>query len=197
MQTFLPYPDFTATAAVLDVRRLGKQRVEALQVLRAMTVPEYGWRHHPVAKMWAGYDEALVRYGLEVCAAWTAGGTGSGSAKAGTATALTTSDASASVVKLLYPSGSADVAVTINNPNPYAVTVSSVTGNGTITSGNATCDASNGVTFTDQTGLSIVVPANGNKTTVFANAASMSNASVDACQGQTFTIPVSISGASS
>ncbi len=74
MQTFLPYPDFTATAAVLDVRRLGKQRVEALQVLRAMTVPEYGWRHHPVAKMWAGYDEALVRYGLEVCAAWTAGG---------------------------------------------------------------------------------------------------------------------------
>jgi len=74
VQTFLPYPDFTATAAVLDVRRLGKQRVEALQVLRAMTVPEYGWRHHPVAKMWAGYDEALVRYGLEVCAAWTAGG---------------------------------------------------------------------------------------------------------------------------
>ena len=74
MQTFLPYPDFTATAAVLDVRRLGKQRVEALQVLRAMTVPDYGWRHHPAARMWAGYDEALVRYGLEMCAAWTAGG---------------------------------------------------------------------------------------------------------------------------
>ena len=74
MQTFLPYPDFTATAAVLDVRRLGEQRVETLQVLRAMRVPGYGWRHHPVAKMWAGYDEARVRYGLEMCAAWTAGG---------------------------------------------------------------------------------------------------------------------------
>lgn len=74
MQTFLPYPDFAATAAVLDPRRLGKQRVEALQVLRATAVPDYGWRHHPVARMWAGYDEALVRYGLEVCAAWTVGG---------------------------------------------------------------------------------------------------------------------------
>lgn len=74
MQTFLPYPDFRATAAVLDPRRLGKQRVEVLQVLRAMTVPGYGWRHHPVARMWAGYHEALVRYGLEICAAWCASG---------------------------------------------------------------------------------------------------------------------------
>ena len=130
-------------------------------------------------------------------AAWTAGGTGSGAAKAGTAKALTTSDATASVVDLLYPSGSADVAVTIDNPNPYAVTVTSVAGNGAITSGNATCDASNGVSFTDQTGLTLTVPANDHLTHVFANAASMSNASVDACQGQTFTIPVTVSGASS
>jgi hypothetical protein len=74
VQTFLPYPDFAATAAVLDPRRLGKQRVEALQVLRALRVPGYGWRHHPVVKMWAGYDETLVRYGLEICAAWRAAG---------------------------------------------------------------------------------------------------------------------------
>ncbi|GAA3670378.1 MSMEG_6728 family protein [Nonomuraea antimicrobica] len=72
MQTFLPYPDFTATAAVLDPLRLGKQRVETLQILRALTVPGYGWRHHPVVKMWAGYEEALVRYGLEVCHRWCA-----------------------------------------------------------------------------------------------------------------------------
>ncbi|WP_433041738.1 MSMEG_6728 family protein [Dactylosporangium sp. CS-033363] len=72
MQTFLPYADFAATAAVLDQRRLGKQRVEALQVLRGLVVPGYGWRHHPAVKMWAGCEEALVRYGLEMCAAWTA-----------------------------------------------------------------------------------------------------------------------------
>lgn len=74
MQTFLPYPDFHATAEVLDPRRLGKQRVEAIQVLRALTVPGYGWRHHPAAAMWAGYEEALTRYGLTVCAVWCATG---------------------------------------------------------------------------------------------------------------------------
>lgn len=71
MQTFLPYADFAATARVLDQRRLGKQRVEALQVLRALTVPGYGWRHHPAARMWTGYEEALTRYGLEICRHWT------------------------------------------------------------------------------------------------------------------------------
>ncbi|WP_026877922.1 MSMEG_6728 family protein [Jiangella gansuensis] len=70
MQTFLPYPDFTASARVLDQRRLGRQRVEALQLLRAITWPGYGWRHHPAAHMWAGYEEALARYGLTVCAHW-------------------------------------------------------------------------------------------------------------------------------
>ncbi|TDE28606.1 cytoplasmic protein [Nonomuraea mesophila] len=86
MQTFLPYPDFAASAAVLDPLRLGKQRVEALQVLRALTVPGYGWRHHPVVKMWAGYEEALVRYGLEVCARWCSLG------RADTCAATITSD---------------------------------------------------------------------------------------------------------
>ncbi|MBB4787280.1 MSMEG_6728 family protein [Streptomyces rapamycinicus] len=70
MQTFLPYPDFRSSALVLDRRRLGKQRVEALQVFRGLVVPDYGWRHHPAVRMWAGYEEALVRYGLEVCMVW-------------------------------------------------------------------------------------------------------------------------------
>ncbi|MGW8064084.1 MSMEG_6728 family protein [Streptomyces ziwulingensis] len=70
MQTFLPHPDFSESALALDRRRLGKQRVEALQVLRGLTVPGYGWRHHPAVRMWTGYEEALVRYGLEVCRVW-------------------------------------------------------------------------------------------------------------------------------
>jgi hypothetical protein len=70
VQTFLPYEDFTATARALDQRRLGKQRVETIQILRALTWPKYGWRHHPAVKMWAGYEEALVRYGLDICAVW-------------------------------------------------------------------------------------------------------------------------------
>ncbi|MGW4509997.1 MSMEG_6728 family protein [Streptomyces sp. NPDC004436] len=74
MQTFLPFASFDASAAALDPRRLGKQRVEAVQALRGLVVPGYGWRRHPAVRMWAGYEEALVRYGLEICEAWTAGG---------------------------------------------------------------------------------------------------------------------------
>jgi hypothetical protein len=72
VQTFLPYPSFAASAAALDPVRLGKQRVETLQLLRANTVPDYGWRHHPAAKMWAGRLPALVAYGLAMTDAWIA-----------------------------------------------------------------------------------------------------------------------------
>jgi hypothetical protein len=70
MQTFLPYPDFEASARALDDRRLGKQRVEAMQVLRALTRPVYGWKRHPAVLMWRGYEEALGAYGLTVCREW-------------------------------------------------------------------------------------------------------------------------------
>src|SRR5215210_7271536 len=72
-------------------------------------------------------------------AAWTADGTGNGYAKATSAQVLTTSDASASTVAQLYPGGSGDVKVTINNPNAYAVTVTGITGNGAITADKAGC----------------------------------------------------------
>ena len=74
MQTFLPYASFAASAEVLDAPRLGKQRVETFQLLRANTVPDYGWRHHPAAKMWRGHLPALVAYGLAMTDAWTATG---------------------------------------------------------------------------------------------------------------------------
>ena len=76
MQTFLPYADFARSAAVLDDRRLGKQRVEALQVVRALTRETYGWKHHPAVLMWDGYVEALGAYGLVMCAEWTSRGYG-------------------------------------------------------------------------------------------------------------------------
>jgi hypothetical protein len=37
MQTFLPYPDFRESLQVLDNKRLGKQRVEAYQIISAIT----------------------------------------------------------------------------------------------------------------------------------------------------------------
>ena len=74
MQTFLPHPDFEQSARALDQKRLGKQRVECLQVLRGLTVEGYGWRHHPAVKMWRGHEEALGRYAFACCEVWVEDG---------------------------------------------------------------------------------------------------------------------------
>ena len=70
MQTFLPYPDFERSVRALDPKRLGKQRVETLQVVRALTWSNYGWANHPAVLMWKGFEEALGRYGYACCEAW-------------------------------------------------------------------------------------------------------------------------------
>jgi hypothetical protein len=70
MQTFLPYADFERSARVLDQRRLGKQRVECIQVVRGLTRSDYGWRHHPAVLMWKGHEEALARYAYTCCEVW-------------------------------------------------------------------------------------------------------------------------------
>ena len=59
MQTFLPYPDFAASTAVLDDVRLGKQGVEAYQIVRTLLEIASGWRHHPAVRMWRGHTDAL------------------------------------------------------------------------------------------------------------------------------------------
>ncbi len=66
----MPFADFARCAHVLDDRRLGKLRVEALQVARALCRPGYGWRHHPVVRMWRGRHAALARYETEICEEW-------------------------------------------------------------------------------------------------------------------------------
>jgi hypothetical protein len=76
MQTFVPFADFEETMRVLDTKRLGKQRVEVIQIVRALTVPGYAWSSHPAVLMWKGYEEALGRYGLTACAVWTERGFG-------------------------------------------------------------------------------------------------------------------------
>ena len=70
MQTFLPVADFEESARLLDLPRLGKQRVETLQVLRALELPDYGWTSHPVVRMWRGRTPALVAYGLATVRVW-------------------------------------------------------------------------------------------------------------------------------
>jgi hypothetical protein len=61
MQTFLPYPDFKKSLQALDYSRLGKQRVEAYQIIRAIKYGG-GYRNHPAVKMWRGHINALKLY---------------------------------------------------------------------------------------------------------------------------------------
>lgn len=70
VQTFLPFADYRRCAEVLDDRRLGKQRVEVLQILNALHGKSRGWQTHPAVLMWRGYEAALVEYGLTITAEW-------------------------------------------------------------------------------------------------------------------------------
>ena len=74
MQTFLPFAEFVWSAEVLDDRRLGKQRVETLQILRALHCEGYGWANHPAVTMWQGHTPALVCYGTAMVDEWEARG---------------------------------------------------------------------------------------------------------------------------
>jgi hypothetical protein len=73
MQTFLPYPDIKKSLQVLDNKRLGKQRVEAYQIISAITgrkkldgTPYKGWLNHPCSVMWKNYVPALKHY-MNLC----------------------------------------------------------------------------------------------------------------------------------
>lgn len=70
MQTFLPVASFAGSASALDRQRLGKQRVECLQILNALTGQSKGWVNHPAVRMWRGHERALIRYGVAVCDEW-------------------------------------------------------------------------------------------------------------------------------
>jgi hypothetical protein len=100
---------------------------------------------------------AIVVAGGATFGSWVVGSSaGDGYAKAVTAQNLTLNDASASTVADLYPGGTGAVKISVTNPNAFAVTITGVAGAGTITSDKgAACNASTGVTYTNQTGLSL------------------------------------------
>ena len=87
MQTFWPCDRPEMTARLLDRARLGKQRIEARQILEVLLTksrisvnPEIsgsrfvrrrlGWANHPAVKMWHGQIHALAYYGQAICMEW-------------------------------------------------------------------------------------------------------------------------------
>ncbi len=61
---------FEETFSVLDDRRLGKQRVEAAQIIKALSGETKGWKNHPASKMWEGYIDALKLYTNQAIQEW-------------------------------------------------------------------------------------------------------------------------------
>jgi len=131
--------------------------------------------------------------GGAVFAAWLATGSGTGQATAGVAVDLVVSPATPD--DLLYPGGTADVGLEITNPNPYPVLVTSIVGDGPITSGVPACDdPGNGVGFADQSG-SWDVDAGQTVQIHLLGTASMALTSPEECAGESFSIPVTATGA--
>lgn len=80
MQTFLPRISFIESAKALDNKRLGKQRVEGLQILQIIGRKQgwlpnpnnmRGFRNHPAVKMWEPNPFELVSYVEIICNEWT------------------------------------------------------------------------------------------------------------------------------
>ncbi|HZP29795.1 MAG TPA: hypothetical protein VFC99_12645 [Acidimicrobiia bacterium] len=142
---------------------------------------------------------ALLAAGVAF-AAWTTGGAGHGSAKARTAVELSTVAVPASSAGL-FPGADAKVTVRVVNDNDYPVRITDVqygapaatTVNGAL--GTCASGADAALTFTDQTGLALDVGAHASAT-FDVDGVHMGGAAANGCQGATFTIPVTLTGAS-
>jgi len=147
-------------------------------------------RHH---KFGAAFVAISLSGTAVAFALWSANGVGTSSAKALTAQSLTVTAATATAD--LYPGFTlGDVFFSVNNPNPYPVTITSMTP-GTVTSSSPTlCPATN-VTVASATGLSIPVAANSTASgQTIANVVTMASTAPDGCQGVTFTINLTLTG---
>lgn len=137
---------------------------------------------------------ALGAWSGGAAAYWTNHGSGAASAATGTmstvsVTAFAGGDAPSSS---LLPGGSSDVVLRISNTNSYAVTLTAISLNGSVsaTGGIGACSTP-GVTTNFPSSLSIAVPA-GSTLIHLSGAATMSSGSSTGCQGATFGIPVDV-----
>lgn len=64
VNVFIPLSDPQEIAKVLDDKRLGKQRVEAKQIITIIDgeAKSKAWSNHPAVLMWTGYSDELKYY---------------------------------------------------------------------------------------------------------------------------------------
>jgi len=62
MQTFITDFDLEKSAGNLDDKRLGKQRLEAVQIAKILLgMIDSRWKNHPAVLMWKGYEPFLIK----------------------------------------------------------------------------------------------------------------------------------------
>lgn len=137
-------------------------------------------------------------------ALWTAVGTGSGRARATTAVNATVNPVNCTPEPAcidLYPGYTGgDLYFTITNTNPYQVTFTDMTA-GTVTvdaDHAAACPASSITVQSPVTGLSLVAPANSTTAQLsINNVVTMIAAAPNGCQGASFDVQLTLTGAQS
>lgn len=65
--TFLPNIRFFTSIRTLDDARVGRQRQDALKILRGLMGEE---QYHISQDMWSGYEYTLGVYGMTACSVW-------------------------------------------------------------------------------------------------------------------------------
>lgn len=70
VNTFVISTDLTQCARQLDYRRLGKQRVEAMQIIKALEGGNPGWSKHPATLMWKDHVSHLKVYCNHMIREW-------------------------------------------------------------------------------------------------------------------------------
>lgn len=155
-------------------------------------------RAHLTRRVMSSSLLAFALFGIAgtAVAVWAAGGSGSGSGDTGTAQEVTITPGTPTAQ--LYPGGTADVMLSLSNPNAFAVTVTSLslddlqgTGGFAVDAGHSGCAVTT-LTYPssqDNGGPGWVVPA-GTSTVTLTDALSMSTSAANACQGATFTVYV-------
>jgi len=130
---------------------------------------------------------------------WGGGGAGGGTGSSGEVVAVTLSPATPAAD--LYPGGSADVVLTVTNPNAAEVRLGSLaldisrgTGGFAVDAGHATCGVAS-LSYSTQTNSANgwTVPGrvggvNGSRSVTLTDALSMSAGAANACQGAQFTV---------
>ena len=134
---------------------------------------------------------------------FTALGSGSARANVGNLQAISVVAATGTPSSNLLHGGTADLTLTLDNPNSYQVTITGVSQDGPVTvvgGSNCTSDSgtwpsitlgNSGVSVSSVTGLSTPLP-NGTNDVDILNSVTMTTNSYTGCQGASFQIPVTV-----